>query len=114
MKKGLIVLGGGILLIGALLYWLVATTPPIENQRGVIVGDGPVLAAIDRETFGQLGRVSVAQLGAWQTEGKVFLVAPGTPVLVIAVQVPRSQVRVLGGPYQGKELHVQTTAIGRP
>jgi|SRR6185436_20564960 len=112
-RKGLhplLVIGVGILIIAALLYWLLATGPAIEGQQGRIVGDGPsVLAAADQATFSQLGKVGVEQLSVWEGEGKIALIPVGTRVQVLAVDAPRSRIRILD---TGKEYYVLTTSVG--
>jgi hypothetical protein len=111
MKRRMIFFLVGILVIVGGVYWLVADSV-IESPRTVIV-NGPVVAAIDNATFDQFGLIDAGQFEEWRATGKVFVLDSGTEVLVVAVEDPRSCVRILDGPFEGKEMYVMTTDVGQ-
>lgn len=105
----LLVIGAIILVIVGSLYWLVATGPAIEGQTGRLnSGGAKVIAARDRATYDQLGALTPAEMVG---NPNIILVNDGTPVLVLRVEPPRSQVRITDGEYAGQEVWVLTSWV---
>jgi hypothetical protein len=107
----LVAIGGIVLIVVAGLYWLVATGPVIEGQRGRLQSGGAqVIAARDRATYDQLGKLTPAEI---VSNPNIILVNEGAGVVVLSVEPPRSQVRITDGKFAGQDVWVLTTWVVR-
>lgn len=99
-----------LLIIGG-LYLLISTGPAIEGQRGRLNSGGSrIIATRDRATYDQIGSLTPAQL---INNPNIIFVNDGTSVVVLSVEVPRTQVRITEGEFVGEEVWVLTSWVAQ-
>jgi hypothetical protein len=101
-----------VLVIGAGLFWLVRTGR-IFQQRGRVRIEGLLtVAVVDRSTFSIIEGMPFPKIYDLSQQGKVFLVANGTELVVLDDQPPYSRVRLTNmWDNDGRPLWIQTKDI---